>query len=358
MRKKYLNQTFTLFFITFSLNIYAQWNNPTVYYQFNETSGSLVIDSGINGFDANSDCNNCWAEDGKFDGAFHFNATKRIDLPANDISLSSEKGTVAFWLRLPETSVSDINCIWWAGEYGGDMFGPQNEMHINSEFTENNIWTGGEIAFVINDSLAAKNYFIYSDPWKGENPATQPSGNEITITDNLWHHVACTWGSGSTVALYIDGQTIWDSLSYNPSQTWKCNKMTLGVANQRSNRRLNGYLDELRIYHEALKATEIEEIYNYDPEANVSYVQNINEAYIESLNCYPNPASHIISVFNQIGIETIEIFAITGEKQLVEQTFNSKGIIEINIDQLVSGFYIVKAYKNEKLIAVGKFSKN
>ncbi|MBN1924198.1 MAG: T9SS type A sorting domain-containing protein [Prolixibacteraceae bacterium] len=354
---RHLNHTCTLFLLILSVNIHAQWDKPNVYYQFNEASGSLIIDSSGNGFDAAADCADCWEAEGKFDGAFHFSSHEKIDLPADDISLTSAEGTVAFWLRLPETSVSDINCIWWAGEFGGDMFGPQNEMHINSEFFENNIWTGGEIAFVINDSLAKKNFFIYSDPWKGDNPATPPSGNEITLTDNMWHHVACTWDSGGTIALYIDGQAIWDSMAYQPSRTWACNLMTLGVANKRNNRRLNGYLDEFRLYNHALKAAEIVEIFNFDQETNLNYIRSINIAGISILNCYPNPASRYVSFRNPARMETIEIYGITGEKLLVKHFPCSTEVIELNIEKLSSGLYIVRAYKNEMLVAAGKFSK-
>jgi len=357
MKKGCLHRICLFFFLTLSINIHAQWDNPTVYYAFNESSGSVVSDSGSRGFHALTDCATCWEAEGKFGGSFHFSARERIDLPAEDISLTSGKGTVAFWLRLPETSVNDINCIWWAGEYGGDMFGPQNEMHINSEFFEKNIWTGGELAFVINDSMAAKNYFLYSDPWKGKNPATPPSGKEITLADNAWHHVACTWDSGATVALYIDGKAIWDSMTYNPSRTWTCNLMTLGVANQRGNRRLNGYLDEFRVYNEALDAMEIEEIFNYDPEANLSHSEIIARTHISGLNCFPNPARQMIHIQNSMGIETVEILMLTGEKRLIKHVSGSDKMLEINVDPLPSGLYIIRAYKQEMLVATGRFSK-
>jgi hypothetical protein len=357
MIKKLLNSIYTLFFITLSLSMQAQWDNPLVYYQFDETSGSLVGDSSGNSFNSDSNCDNCWEAEGKFNGAFHFEGTQKMELPSKDIALTNEKGTVAFWLMLPQSSVSDINCIWWAGEHGGDMFGPHNEMHINSEFVEANIWKGGEMVFVVRDSVAAEGYFIYSDPWKGANPATPPSDNVITLADDEWHHVACTWESGETIALYIDGQAIWDTTAYNPNP-WNCNLMTIGAANKRTNRTFKGYLDEFRIYDEALVATEIEDIYNYIPESVINDVESINKASIASLSYYPNPASEKISFFNSEGIENIEIFTILGEKLKVQQVSNTNEIVEINIDQLSSGLYIIRAYNNHKLITVSKFSKN
>lgn len=343
-------------FMSFSLYLQAQWEIPLVYYMFNETSGTLVVDSSGNNFDSYSNCDNCWEAEGKFDGAIHFQGSHKIDLPSRDIALTNENGTVAFWVLLPESSVSSINCIWWAGEYGGDMFGPQNEMHINSEFTEANVWKGGEIAFVIRDSLADESYFIYSDPEKGPNPATPPSANAITITDGLWHHVACSWESGGTVALYIDGQSIWDTTQYNPN-LWDCNLMTIGAANERSNRRLNGYLDEFRIYNEVLTASDIEDIYNYIPEDYPDGIENTNETSITMLSTYPNPAIDHISFLNSSHIETIEIYNLAGEKLSVQQVPTTNEIVRIEINNLPSGFYIIRGSDNERIVAVGKFSR-
>lgn len=356
MINRLFNSICTLCLITFSVGIHAQWDNPLVYYQLNETSGTLVVDSSGNSFDGNANCDNCWEAEGKFDGAFFFEGVHRMDLPAKDIGLTNENGTVAFWVLLPQTSITSINCMWWAGEYGGDMFGPQNEMHINSEFTETNIWSGGEVAFVIRDSLAGESYFIYSDPAKGMIPSNPPSGSEITIADGEWHHVACTWESGGTVALYIDGQAIWDTTAYSPN-AWDCNLMTLGVANERSNRTLNGYLDEFRMYNEALEAADIESIYDYVPGGDINSIESIKRTSIAALNSFPNPADKHISFFNSWEIESIEIYNLTGEKLIDETVSGTNEIVEINIDQLSSGFYFIRAYNNDKLMAVGKFSK-
>lgn len=356
MLKRLLNPICTIFLITLSLGIQAQWENPLVYYQFNETSGTLVADSSGNNFNCSANWDNRWETEGKFSGAMNFHGDNTMDLPAEDIALTNEKGTVAFWVLLPQTSISTINCMWWAGEHGGDMFGPQNEMHINSEFTETNIWSGGEVAFVIRDSLADDGYFIFSDPSKGMTPSNPPSGNEITIADGVWHHLACTWESGGTVALYIDGQAIWDSTAYNPN-SWDCNLMTIGGANERTNRRLIGSLDEFRIYDEVIDAAGIAEIFNYDPEGSLINIESTKKVDFTALNLYPNPASENISFINSLGIETIEIYSLAGKKLSVQEVSNSNEKVEISIDQLSSGFYFIRSYGYEKLISVDKFTK-
>jgi len=172
----------------------------------------------------------------------------------------------------------------------------------------------------------------------------------------VWHHVACTWESGGTVGLYIDGQVVWDSISYNPN-LWDCNLMTIGVANERSNRRLNGYLDEFRIYEEALSAVDIEGIYNFVPENNLNNIKHTKETSMAVLNNYPNPAGQHISFFNSLDIETVEIYSLAGEKVLLQKVSNTNEIVEININRLISGFYLIRAFDNDELMAVGKFCK-
>ena len=352
MTKRILFPACLIFFVLIFSGAKAQELNPKVYYTFDQSSGTTVADSSGNGYNGTADCGTCWETDGKFGSAYHFSGAQRIDMPAKDIAMTTEKGTVAFWINLPQSSISTINCIWWAGEYGGDMFGPQNEMHINSEFTEANIWTGGEIAFVIQDSLASGSYFLYSDPWKGSNPATLPSGNEITITDGTWHHVACTWNKGSYAALYIDGQPVWDTMAYDPNN-WDLNLMTLGVANQRSSRRLNGYLDEFRLFDRALNASEITEIFNFDPD---EIIEGREDNFITGLNIYPNPAENIISFNNELKADRVEIYNLTGEMLQAQQVASIDHTVQLNIEQLNSGLYLIRMYTNNRLSGIGKFA--
>lgn len=441
MNKRIPQLFLTISFFAISLSINAQWGNPLVYYNFNETSSTTVTDLSGNGFDATADCSTCWDTDGKFDGAFHFTTAERIDMPAGDIAMTNEEGTVAFWVLLPESSAEKINCIWWAGVNSGDMFGPHSEMHICTEAGLNDqYWNHSEVAFVIYDSLAEGDYFIYSDPWKGDVAATAPSEKAISIADNSWHHVACTWEKGGTIALYIDNVTIWDSMAYNPN-IWNCNLMTLGVANQRTNRKLNGYLDEFCLYDVALEASDIQNIYSYDPsydtlshdaslsdlkvggetidgfssatytysytvdnsvttppsvtatknDANAqdpeivdattipdtatitvvaedgttelvysvcfAYSSSMNEKSIEELEFYPNPAKNTISFKNNLNIEAIEVYGLTGKLLIGKQVAMANIITEIDISNLSSGFYFIKAFTKEGLTAVGKFTK-
>ena len=336
--------------------INAQWDNPLVYYQFNEVSGSMAADSSGNGFGGEINCEDCWETEGRYDGALHFKGSQKVDLPADDMALTNKEGTVAFWAMMAPSSASTINCMWWAGENGGDTFGPQNEMHINSEATETNIWVGGEIAFYIHDSLANNRYFIFSDTSKGPDPATPPSPNAITLTDGIWHHIACTWDSGGTVALYIDGRAIWDTTAYNPNP-WECHIMTIGAANERSNRRLNGMLDEFRIYNVALEAIDIETIYNYDPAGTVPTANRNRQTGRRLLNCFPNPAGRSIYFHNSVGIESVEICSLTGVTLKTETVPGTNDRVEIDLGHISPGVYFIRAYRKDRLVSMDKFIK-
>jgi len=343
---------FSLFFVCILIihsGLQAQDPNLKVYYNFDASEGTIVGDSSSNSHDATTNCPTCWESNGRFGGAFHFSGDQRVDLPAADIGLTTEKGTVAFWMLLPLSSKSTINCIWWAGEYGGDMFGPHNEMHINSELIETNIWNGGEIAFVIRDSLAGTGYFLFSDPWKGPNPATPPSENAISLADSNWHHVACTWEKGKNIALYLDGQAIWDTTAYNQND-WNCNLMTLGVANQRSNRKFSGYLDEFRLFNVALDATDIYDIFTLDPQENVS----VAKTHSSELSIYPVPAINSLNFSRPLDEGKLEIYNIEGKKILSQAVIN---LDNISVEQLAAGIYLIRILNDNQVIFTSKFVK-
>ena len=168
--------------------------------------------------------------------------------------------------------------------------------------------------------------------------------------------MACTWESGGTVALYIDGQAIWDTTLYNPNP-WDCNLMTLGAANERVNRRLNGYLDEFRIYKQALGASEIEEIVNYIPAGITKASQGVKKTGSKTLNGYPNPVERNISFLNSPEIEIIEIYSLTGKKLIEQKVTHARETITIDTGALSSGFYILEAHGHNGRIATGKFFK-
>lgn len=337
----FLRTTLMLALIFTFLWAYSQ-PEPLVHYKFDETSGTVVTDDSGNGLDGTTDCETCWIEDGEIGGAIQFNAAERLDMPAMDIGLTTEEGSVAFWVKLPETSAANINCIWWAGNTGGDMFGSQNEMHVHTEGAATDVWAGGEVSFFLRDSVADKNYFLYSDPEDGC-LGCPPTENGILITDDAWHHIAGTWEPGK-IALYIDGVAIWDTTQYLGA-VWDCNIMTIGVANERESRRLAGSLDDFRLYDVALEIEDVEDLFN-----KVEPPENVEQLLANEINLaiYPNPTSAEASV--RFSVEagkyvSVNLFSVTGG--LIGNVYEGisiagKNMVNLNTANYTPGVYFVE----------------
>ena len=166
MKKIYfLSIACIVLFVSSIIRVSAQLPDPLVFYSFNETSGAIATDDSGNGFDGTVNCDTCWEAAGRQGGAIHFYGSQKIDLPAEDIGLTTDEGTVAFWVLEPKGDSASINCMFWAGNKAGDMFGSENEMHIHSEGYGANVWAGGELSFFMRDSIMGKTWFLYSDPW-------------------------------------------------------------------------------------------------------------------------------------------------------------------------------------------------
>ena len=345
----FLRTTLTLTLMFAFLWAYSQ-PEPLVHYKFDETSGTVVTDDSGNGLDGTTDCETCWVEDGEIGGAIQFSGVERLDLPAMDIGLTTDEGSVAVWVKLPEESAADINCIWWAGNTGGDMFGAQNEMHLHTEGGPNDAWMGGEVSFFLRDSVADRNYFLHSDPEKGA-PAGNTPVNPILVADDAWHHLAATWEPGK-IALYIDGVAVWDTTQYMGA-VWDCNIMTIGVANERESRRLAGAVDDFRLYEEALELQDVEDLFNkVEPPENVEQLL-ANEI---DLAIYPNPATADATV--RFSVEagrnvSVNLFSVTGG--LIGNVYEGisvagKNIVNLNTANYTPGVYFVELQIDNNVI--------
>jgi hypothetical protein len=234
------------------------WAQLLVYYQFNETSGTVAVDSSGKGNDgtlisANAtvttiDAN--WVSTGWKDGCLDFNGLTEVVIPAANLGLRSDAGSVVFWMNQPRLRGA-INTIWWGGDNTtGGGFGPENEMHIHTEAVGANIWVGGELCFAGQNN---PNFHLYSDPNKAA--AGDPPIDPILMPDGQWHHVACTWGNeDGNVKLYLDGSLL-HQLAYG-DRSYALNNMCIGAMINES-RQYFGKLDEFQIYGRALTAEEV-----------------------------------------------------------------------------------------------------
>src|SRR4030042_6670450 len=81
------------------------------YYKLDEVSGTVAADSSGNGYDGIVGGDPNWiADQGR--GVLYFNGNDSITLPADRMGMTSEEGSVAFWLNKPAEAVVGINTIW------------------------------------------------------------------------------------------------------------------------------------------------------------------------------------------------------------------------------------------------------
>ncbi len=217
-----------------------------VHYKLDETSGAVAFDSSGNGYDGTINGGSNWVT-GTMGGALEFTGGENVTLPANDMGLSSDIGSVAFWMNADVPSA--IYTMFWAGDNTtGGGFGAENEMHIHLE-SANQYWLGGELSFF---AIANPNTFLHTDPTKGAAGSTPI--DPILMGDLQWHHVAATWGDGS-VKLYVDGILIWET-AYT-SSGYDLSNIYLGqMAN--ASRTYIGMLDDVQIYNHVLSDADVE----------------------------------------------------------------------------------------------------
>ena len=115
--------------------------------------------------------------------------------------------------------------IFWAGEAGGDGFGPQNEISLS---LRNNgrigIFSTGEGKWV--------------------------NGNVI---DGLWHHAVFVWGDGGTIKLYLDGVL---ATSDNHTLSTSLPVAKLGRPDHTyKSRFFNGSIDQVRIFKSPINSS-------------------------------------------------------------------------------------------------------
>lgn len=85
---------------------------------------------------------------------------------------------------------------------------------------------------------------------------------------------------------------------------------------------------------------------------------NVNEWISSKFNVYPNPATKTVNINNSenIQIDQVTVYDIGGKK-LSEQKYNNEAEIQLNVENLSSGTYIMHLETNQG-IAVKKLVKN
>src|SRR5690606_34458694 len=88
-----------------------------------------------------------------------------------------------------------------------------------------------------------------------------------------------------------------------------------------------------------------------------SYILSANEIVSAKFNMYPNPATNVVNITNSENmlVEQVTVYDISG-KQLTIQSFNNQIAIQLNVEDLASGTYMLHIQTNAGL-AVKKLVK-
>jgi hypothetical protein len=221
--KKYLLMAVVLAAVLFAGMANAEM---IAHWTFDEGTGNIAHDSTVN---ANNGTiyNGNWAS-GVLNGALQFNGSSTYAVVPNSSSLNITGSiTVSAWLK--------INSI--PTNYVGIVAKGEGDPSYNLEFNA----SGASVGLVFADS-------------------SYHGANSNALTTNTWYLITGTYDM-SQIKLYVNGNLQGVT---NYTGTYQSNSEPLYIGNQQpgAGRYYNGLLDDLRIYNNALTASEIQQLYN------------------------------------------------------------------------------------------------
>ena len=211
---------------------------PIAYWQFNETSGTTLVDTSGNhdgtylrGAESETDKHGIGAGAGDFDGK-----NDRIEIPhPADMELSS--GSITVWFN------SD------------DVDDKQSLFSKDSSSFDN----GGHLTAFVDDGM------VKIRLQSGDDSYWVDGGS---LTDNSWSQITFNWGPGG-MELYVDGQLV-DTNTYTGGIENNTEPLVIGANSWSSDDGeanhlkdyFDGQIDEFSIMSEPLSATEVSSLYN------------------------------------------------------------------------------------------------
>jgi hypothetical protein len=194
------------------------------HWTFDEGAGTVAFDSSGNGNDGIFVGDPQWV-DGVIGGALEFNGDDYLDC-GNGPSLQIQDAiTIAFWFN-----VDAFQNTWEAFMAMGD----------DSYRTSRGDGTGDATHMGVSGTTIGS------------------FNGTVIVTGGQWHHMSAVY-DGSEARIYIDG--VLDTTNPGTGQINISNyNFWIGNNSQQTGRFLHGILDDVRIYNQALSATEISRI--------------------------------------------------------------------------------------------------
>ena len=190
--------------------IYNFAPGPTLYWNFNESTGTSAFDTSGNNFSGTLKNTPSWTT-GRFGNALNFNGSNTYISGTNNSSVQLTTATVEAWIKTPDAGSTYRGIVTKQSAFG---------MFLNSNVFGVYDWGGGGI-------------------WK---PTTR------SLNDNLWHHVAFSFQNGITngTVLYIDGVAITQVTTSVSNQT---TAIAVGAGSDAASQVFTGNIDDVRVYN-------------------------------------------------------------------------------------------------------------
>ena len=209
----------------FQMNSYA---TLVGYWDFNEGSGTSITDQSGSGNDGTlyREQANTWST-GRIGSGLYFDGSTGAYVSVPTSSSLEMTGQISFaaWVK-PTNPNRDAPII---AKEGGNLLSYWFGVHYNKfgVLLSNN--SGG--SWAVNDRAQG------------------------TITANEWSFLVCTW-DGSTIRHYLNGQLV-GTTSFTGSLYVSSAFLSIGINSLFDGTRFEGYIDEVRIYDNALTQTEV-----------------------------------------------------------------------------------------------------
>ncbi|MGI9457252.1 MAG: LamG domain-containing protein [Aeoliella sp.] len=221
--------------------------NPTGlagHWKVDETSGTTAVDSSPIANDGTTN-NSILTTQGRRDGAFQFDGSSDYVLVNHDSSYLANDGTVAFWFKTNDVSVTQ-------GLFSKDSSGFDTGGHLTIRLVSSQI--------EVRQQSTSASYTLQSS----------------TLLSGVWYHVTYQWGAAG-MRLLIDGVEVAFDASYTgglgttSGGTGNFEPIVFGANSWTSGNLthtplqdyFSGAIDDVRFYSQALSDAEIAEVYGF-----------------------------------------------------------------------------------------------
>jgi hypothetical protein len=202
-------------------------SSPVADYSFSEGTGTAAADLSGNNNNGTLQAGATWTTAGKYGNALSFDGVNGfVSVPASSTLNLGSSGTIEAWVK--PNAINRWNSVLAKGNTNSDP--PTN------------------YGLEINNS----NRFLCI---LGDGSSARTLASTTAVTTGTFYHVACVW-NGSQLQLYVNG-ALNTSVAQNLTPAANTSPLFIGQYGGNADR-MNGIIDEVRIYSRALSQTEVQ----------------------------------------------------------------------------------------------------